>query len=313
MYKLFSRRRKEASGDILDVYICDSFSPEFRNQFFHIVSDIIDTGNAYAENHCYPSKIDWWELTCELFSREKGLKCLPSPSGHPLYRNSKLAYELYVDKSDNEDFLDLLDFSVQAIFQAIVDAGYVSAQKEESAIEELNFRFKQHSLGYEIIEHSLFVKTDEHLHTNVVKPALGLLHLEEFSGAEEEFFVAWDHFKKGNKKDAILNAAKAFESVMKCICKQMKYPYDEKKDDAKKLIQILRENEFFPSYLESQMNGIRTTLESGLPTVRNKLAGHGQGDQIVQLSDAYVVYAMNLTATNIVFLCNLYKERRNLE
>ena len=36
---------------------------------------------------------------------------------------------------------------------------------------------------------------------------------------------------------------------------------------------LLTENEFYPSYLESHLTGIRTTLESGAPTLRNKKAG----------------------------------------
>ena len=97
---------------------------------------------------------------------------------------------------------------------------------------------------------------------------------------------------------------------MKSICKYMRFSYDEQKDDAKKLIQILRDNDFFPAYLESHMNGIRTTLESGAPTVRNKTSGHGQGEEIVDVSESFASYALNLVATNILFLCKLYGERR---
>ena len=83
----------------------------------------------------------------------------------------------------------------------------------------------------------------------------------------------------------------------------MKYGFDNEKDTAKQLLQHLNDNGFYPSYLESHMNGIRTTLESGAPTLRNKKAGHGQGQAIESISDEYVEYALNLVATNIVFLC----------
>ena len=93
----------------------------------------------------------------------------------------------------------------------------------------------------------------------------------------------------------------------------MNFPFDNQKDDAKKLIQILRDNGFFPAYLESHMNGIRTTLESGAPTVRNKTSGHGQGEGIVDVSEAFASYALNLVATNIAFLCKLFQERRRIK
>ena len=306
MYKLFSQRKREAIGDIPDVYEYDIFSVEFRNQFFHIVSSVFEKCNKKA-NAGYGERFDFWETTCELYAREKGLKNLRSEYG---YRNTEDAYEYYIDKSSDEDFLDLLDFTITRIFCHDVTCNCVGKETIEDAIFELNYRFKQHSLGYEFINGTLIIKTDEHIHSNVVKPALCLLHRDEFRGSEDEFLLAWKHYKEGNLKDAILNAGKCFESVMKSICKQSKFPFDEQKDDAKKLIQILREKNFFPAYLESHMNGIRATLESGAPTVRNKTSGHGQGEKVLEISEAYASYALNLVATNIVFLCKLYDERR---
>lgn len=306
MYKLFSQRKREAIGDIPDVYEYDTFSVEFRNQFFHIVSSVFEKGNKKA-NTGYRERFDFWETTCDLYAREKGLKYLP---GRYTRGNNADAYEHYVDSSSNEDFLDLLDFTVTRIIYHEVTLNCVGKESVEDAAFELNYRFKQHSLGYEFINGNLVVKTDEHIHTNIVKPALTLLHQKVFRGAEDEFLTAWKHYKDGKFKDAILNAGKCFESVMKSICKQLKFSFDEQKDDAKKLIQILRENNFFPTYLESHMNGIRTTLESGAPTVRNKTSGHGQGETVVEISEAYASYALNLVATNIVFLCKLYDERR---
>lgn len=308
MYKLYSQRKREAEGKVPDVYEYDYFSQAFRNQYFHIVSDAI----AGVKKMVYSRiNFDLWELLCDLYSREKGLKCLKSKYG---YENNEDAYEYYIDSCDEEDFLDILDYSCHLVFNIYItlDLEFLkdNLHKEvvEPMVQELNYRFKQHSLGYELINGNLIRIDNEHIHSKIVKPALLLLHNDVFSGAEEEYLKAWEHYKKRNKKDAILNAGKAFESVMKTICKKKGYAYDEHKDDAKKLIQVLRENDFFPSYLESQMNGIRTTLESGLPTVRNKTAGHGQGTNVIEISDSYVSYAMNLTATNIVFLCNLYME-----
>jgi hypothetical protein len=42
-------------------------------------------------------------------------------------------------------------------------------------------------------------------------------------------------------------------------------------------------------------------LETGLPVVRNKVAGHGQGNQIITILDEYTDYALHLAATNICF------------
>ncbi len=52
---------------------------------------------------------------------------------------------------------------------------------------------------------------------------------------------------------------------------------DEKKAAAKDLIQIVFDNGLIPSFMQSHFSGLKTTLESGLPTVRNRQSGHGQG------------------------------------
>lgn len=50
------------------------------------------------------------------------------------------------------------------------------------------------------------------------------------------------------------------------------------------------------------MANLRTTLETGIPVVRNKKAGHGQGSTVEPISDEFAKCALNLAATNIVLL-----------
>lgn len=45
----------------------------------------------------------------------------------------------------------------------------------------------------------------------------------------------------------------------------------------------------------------------GLPVVRNKTSGHGQGSTVTPISDEFVKYALNLAAINIVLLVGIYK------
>ena len=60
---------------------------------------------------------------------------------------------------------------------------------------------------------------------------------------------------------------------MKTICDKKGYTYDKAKDTAKTLINILESNNFYPSYMSSHMASLRTTLETGLPVVRNRMLG----------------------------------------
>jgi hypothetical protein len=67
-------------------------------------------------------------------------------------------------------------------------------------------------------------------------------------------------------------------------------------------LEICFEKELIPAYLQSQFSSLRSILESGVPTVRNKLGGHGQGSETTTVSPEMARYALNLTASNIVFL-----------
>lgn len=313
MYKLFSQRKKEVLGNVSDVYEYETFSQGFRNQFLHIIIDLFSKNkqNEYMQQRgWWFDLVDFWDISCSEFAREKGLKCLRDHWGY--HENEAPAFENYVDSSDDADFLDFMDFVLTEVV-AKQTVNYVGEDCVNKAICELNYRFRQHSLGYEFINGNLIEKTNELLHREVVKPAIKLLHDKRFAGAEQEYFMAFDCFKRRNNKDAILNAIKSFESVLKIICKEMKYDFDNEKDTAKQLLQHLTDNGFYPPYLESHMNGIRTTLESGAPTLRNKNAGHGQGQEVVNLSDEYVEYALNLVATNIVFLVKLLAQKKGIK
>ncbi len=305
MFDLYSRRKKDVE-DTKDIFIYDIFPPTFRNQFYWIVEDVFS--KVEKQNYQWG---DIEHLLCEKFAREKGMKYV---SGYFDGSENVIGdFEYYIDKCSEEDFLDLLDF----IYGAFISNEKIQSQCYtgdddffKNAIDELNLRLKQHRLGYEFVNNEIIVKTNTIMHHHVIKPALKLLIDEEFRGAEEEYLLAFEHFRKSENKDAILNAIKAFESTLKTICSGMGYTFDKDRDTAKKLISILENNSFYPTYLNNHITGIRSTLESGAPTLRNKKAGHGQGVAITTVTDEYVEYALNLVATNMIFLYKLYKEKK---
>lgn len=64
-------------------------------------------------------------------------------------------------------------------------------------------------------------------------------------------------------------------------------------------------NNLIPDYLQSQFNSLRSIIESGILTIRNRLGGHGQGHTPTQVDDKMTRYALNLTGANIIFLVEL--------
>lgn len=306
MYKLLSERIKNKDGEP-EIYIYDEFPETFRNQIFYIMKDVLDQ---YSEND-----VNLWDYLHDVFAREIGVKQLGRYQADGSTNYGKPNFEYYIANESESRFLDMLDF----IFH-IIDTGIRQIRPKynpinineliDNAVGELNYRFKQHNLGYEFTNGEVIRIDNKFVHQEVIKPALKLLFEAGFDGAEEEFRKAFEYRRKGDNKNAILEAGKAFESTMKTICDKKGYVYDKAKDTAKTLISILEKNNYYPTYMSTYMTSLRTTLETGLPVVRNKNSGHGQGSTVVPIPTEFTEYALNLAASNIVLLVGIYKGRR---
>ena len=307
IFDLFSQRNSEKKN--LDVYEYENFPQEFRNQVFFIISDFI---SLYKDNYQNSPRIIYKHIY-DIYIRQKGIKELINYG-----RNNSVEYEIeiFISQSEAMDFIDFIDLAFQCIDKVLRNQsfhGYNSAHEGESeqannAIKELNYRFRQHSLGYEYVDGQLIKKSNELIHKEITKPALSLLHNKKFKGAEDEFLKAFDDYKNGNNKDALMNAQRAFESTLKCICKEKKIEY-KNEETSRPLIKHLIEGGVLPSYQDSYMNNLEQVLSGGLPTVRNKEAGHGQGDEIKRVDNFLVEYAIHLAATNIVYLVSLLNKK----
>ncbi len=299
IFKLFSERNNPEKQ--YDVYEYSVFPEKFINQSFFIIYDFI---NLYQDDfHIRPDKI--WNDIYDIFIRQIGAISLDGFYSNDSYSRR---IEYYFRNHNGDELLNLIDLCF-VYFDKILrnhppTGHYDISNILDESISELNYRFRQYGLGYEFTNGELIKKTNEIIHSEIIKPALKLLHDEKFKGAEDEFLLAFSNYKDGKNKDAILYAQKAFESSMKTICKRKKYPYEEN-DNAKKLIEILRLNNFYPEYLTKQLVLLSDLLLTGLPKMRNEEAGHGQGDEIRNVENNYVEYAIHLAATNIVFLVSL--------
>ena len=296
MFELYSRRMKRQLQDQPEIYEYDSFSDEFRVQVYFILKDYISDTKAFSMIR------DFFDTVYNMLLREFGTKTL---AGN--YVDEEGDFERFIETCTTEELLDLIDLSFNIIYE---NTNFIFSPIQEQAdrsIEELNNRFRQHNIGYEFIQGQIVRKDNMYLHQEVIKPALKLLTDNNFSGAENEFLQAFDHRRKGENKEAILYALKSFESTMKTICDRMKYSY-KSKPTAKDLVATLEENSFYPSYMSTHIASIRTALESGVPTLRNNLAGHGQGEHIVDVTDEFTEYALSLAASNMVFLMKLYEK-----
>jgi hypothetical protein len=171
----------------------------------------------------------------------------------------------------------------------------------KAAIEELNIRFKENGVGYQFDGSEIIRIDSTYVHSEIVKPTLSLLSNIKFQGALDEYLKAHEHYRQGRNKECLTECLKAFESTLKIICKEKNWTFSVT-DTSKKLISICLQNNLVPSFTQNQFTSLASLLESGIPTIRNKLSGHGQGQIPQVVDDQMTRYALNLTGTNIIFM-----------
>jgi hypothetical protein len=89
---------------------------------------------------------------------------------------------------------------------------------------------------------------------------------------------------------------------MKVICDNHGWVYDSRAT-ASSLVKACLESGLIPPYCQTHFAGLRSVLESAIPTPRNREAGHGSGSNPPpDLPDELVSYVLHMTASTILFL-----------
>lgn len=187
---------------------------------------------------------------------------------------------------------------------------YESNTSPEAAIADLNHRFQQHGVGYQFESGQIIRIDSAFLHSEVVKPALRMLADPMYEGANDEFLRAHEHYRTGDYKGCISECLKAFESCIKAICKDNGWSYNAT-DTVSPLIATVFDKKLIPDFMQSHFSGLRSTLEAGVPTVRNRMSGHGQGPEEVPVPEYLAAYILHLTASNILLLAKSNEEITN--
>ena len=290
IFNLFSKRQKKFKGGKPDVYVYDDLPRHFRVQVVHIVRDAIGTSVIAEETYGHIH---------QALCREYGVFTLKeSASSH-----AEAVFEFFLNTSDVEKAIDAIELFFLVIYSNVNNSyGYDADAKikPNDAIEELNCRFKEHGIGYQFESNKVVRIDSRFIHSEAVKPAVQLLQNEMYKGANDEFLKAHEHYRNQRNKECINECLKSLESLMKSICDKHNWNYSPN-DTSQKLIDICLKNGLIPQYLQCQFSSLRSLLESGVPTIRNKLGGHGQGATTVTVNNDIASYCLHLTASSIVF------------
>lgn len=297
LFNLFSKRRKNERGDYPDVYQYEEIPNSFRVQVVHMLQEAFaHEGNDFT----YEATETIKEINKAL-SREYGIFKLAGKydEGFQELANFLLQTE------DYEQALDVIELTFRFIDRSIRKNPYHHNQNidVDSLIEELNQRFRESGVGYQYESGELMRVDSQFIHSEAVKPTLSLLKAKKYHSVNEEFLQAHEHYRHARYEESTTECLKSLESLLKTICSKRGWAYDTN-DTAKKLISIVLNNDLIPSFMQNQLNVMQTLLESGVPTVRNKLAGHGQGPTVRAMPDYIASYVLHLTATTILLLAN---------
>lgn len=313
VFDTFSRRSARKAATESDPLVYDEMPHPFRAQVVHIWSDSIGPYELFKGMRCNGPINDAWDWIAKTAAREAGLPELPA-APTPDKQCERYLYEV----TDPNAALDLIEISMIGLHRYLEPVW----EKEDKwtsrtrtadrvrpaqATEELNARFAQHSLGYQFVEGQLIRLDSEHVHAEVVAPALALLRSAQFAGAEQEYQSAHEHYRHGRHKEAMNDALKAFESTLKTICDERGWTYASTAT-ASKLVDLVFEKELVPSSQRSHFDSVRAALQSGLGTLRNKMSAHGQGASIEAVPRYLAAHALHLAAANILLLVAAHEE-----
>ena len=300
IFNTFSYRKRVAATETTDVYVYDELPKELRVQIAYIWREAI--GDSYANN-------EGWTEIHKIIAKEHGVFVLVEAASAA---DSCEQYLLTEPLTDN--VLDLVEMSFVYIdrvarhFSEYNRREFKISTSADNAIEELNERFRRTAVGYRF-EESMIIRVDsEFIHSEIVQPALRYLNEPGFEGPRDEFLKAHAHYRAGETKDAITDANNAFESTLRAVCDLRGWPY-ERGAPVSALLKILRENRLLPSYLDNAFDQLAATLHSGLPQVRHREGGHGQGATPRETPEFVAGYALHLAATNILFIVEAHKAK----
>ena len=304
IYDIFSKRQKCLRGEFPDVYQYKTISNELRVQVLYIWED------AYGPYKPHGGTYRAYRHISRVLGREYGTRNLDisANSDFESVRN------FFFRTKDTEKTIDVIEVSFKYIDEVVRRHTNLFPDQEispDEAIAELNHRFREHGVGYQY-ESGLIIRVDSQLiHSEVVKPALSMLSDPMYEGANSEFLSAHEHYRAKRYEECMNDCLKAFVSCIKAICDTRGWVYNDE-DTIKPLIAIIFDHKLIPDFMDSHFTGLRkavdvrkglrTALESGVPTLRNNLSGHGDGPEEVPVPEYIASYTLHLTASNILFL-----------
>ena len=295
---IFSKRQKRLRGEVPDVYEFEDIPEKLRIQIVHILDETlgIPSNNSFERTYYNDDNREAFAFLHKTLCHEYGLLALKKDAKS----DAEAVLRFFLETEETEEVIDVVELSFQLIEQHLDKPVFLNIPSDK-AIAELNHRFRENGVGYQYESGQIIRVDSQYLHSEAVKPALTMLSDTMYKGANAEFLSAHEHYRAGRYKECLNDCLKTLESSLKAICDKRGWGYATK-DTANRLVDIVFKNKLIPNFMQSHFSALRNTLEAGVPTLRNKLGGHGQGTKEVPVPEHIAAYALHLTASNILFL-----------
>lgn len=168
---------------------------------------------------------------------------------------------------------------------------------------EINDAMRDFECPWRLSDGRFFQIDAEFFQTEIIQKGEDILREKGFEGAHDEFREAREDLVDGKNKDAILKAFKSFESTLKTMLNQHS-------GDIMELLRLFREKGFMDDIPEAPGKAIGRAVLGSLATLRNELAGHGQGNAVLDVPRHYAVLAIHLAGSLNQFVLDQYLRKQ---
>ena len=186
VFDIFSKRQKKLRGEVPDVYTYNNIPQPLRVQIIHIWRDTLGDNTEYHKP--YVGTQGAYRFIVKTLCREYGLFSLPGTNDYADRDHLSELVNFALKEQDPEKVLDAVELSFRLIDRLTRKYEYLNRQdaseRAEAAIAELNFRFREHGVGYQYTDGEIIRVDSELLHSEAVQPALTLLRASEYEGAK---------------------------------------------------------------------------------------------------------------------------------
>lgn len=302
VFDLFHKRQKRLRGEYPDVYLYEELPEKLKIQIIHIWDETIgrdpDIYNRYP-NQVQKDAGEILNYIHRVLTKELGVFDLPSPNDESDSNLFTRIANYFLNEVEVDMSLSVIEVMMLAI--RTFHENYLHKFNLHEVIAEINQRFRENGVGYQYENGQIIRMDSELIHTEAVKPALQLLSNPIYKGAQEEFLKAHEHYRHERYSEALIDCLKAYESTLKIILSKNNWEYSPNAT-ADELTGRIMQSGLVPEFWQQHFKSLKNTLTSGVPTARNKLAGHGAANEVREIPDYLASYIIHMTASTIVFL-----------